>query len=58
MYLRAAFCSAVLLAGLPLAIPAHADEQPPPDKEKNPVAELLCTLGDPNCVHEEPAPSS
>jgi hypothetical protein len=57
MHLRAAFCSAVFLAGLPLAIPAHADEQPPPDKEKNPVAELLCTLGDPNCVHEEPAPS-
>jgi hypothetical protein len=48
----------VFLAGLPLAIPAHADEQPPPDKEKNPVAELLCSVGDPNCAQEEPAPSS
>ncbi|MGH8991608.1 MAG: hypothetical protein ACRDYV_15855 [Acidimicrobiia bacterium] len=58
MKFRAAFCSAVVLGALVVGLPAHGDEQPPPDKEQNPVAELLCSLGDPNCVQEEPAPSS
>jgi hypothetical protein len=59
MKFRAAFCSAAFLGALALTLPAHADDpQPPPDKEKNPVAEVHCTVGDPNCVHEEPAPSS
>lgn len=58
MKLRSVACSALFLGALLVGLPAHADEQPPPDKEKNPLAELLCTLGDPNCVQEEPAPSS
>lgn len=59
MHYRAAICSAVFLGAMAVGLPAHGEEQPaPPDKEKNPVAELLCTLGDPNCVQEEPAPSS
>ncbi|MGH8972705.1 MAG: hypothetical protein ACRD0C_05815 [Acidimicrobiia bacterium] len=59
MKFRATLCSAVFLGAMALTLPAHGEEQPaPPDKEKNPVAELLCTLGDPNCPHEEPAPSS
>jgi hypothetical protein len=60
MKFRAALCSAVFLGSIALTAPAHADEQPaPPDKDKkNPVAELLCTLGDPNCAKEEPAPGS
>ena len=58
MKFRASVGSAVFLGALVVGLPAHADEQPPPDKEKNPVAEVLCTLGDPNCVQEEPAPKS
>ena len=58
MKFRAAACSAVFLGALIVAVPAHTEEQPPPDKEQNPLAEVLCTLGDPNCVQEEPAPKS
>ena len=59
MQCRVALSSAVFLGAMSLGLPAHADEQPaPPEKEKDPVAELLCTLGDPNCAQEEPAPSS
>jgi hypothetical protein len=59
MKFRAALCSALFLGSMALTAPAQADEQPaPPDKDKNPVAELLCKLGDPNCAHQEPAPTS
>ncbi|MGH9038732.1 MAG: hypothetical protein ACRDZ3_00715 [Acidimicrobiia bacterium] len=58
MTIRAGVCSALFFGALLVGTPAHADEQPPPDKEKNPLAEMLCTLGDPNCAQEEPAPAS